>query len=398
MIIPLDRAPRCEAPGGGSLTRSRAPGARSGGRQNPERRGAEAQSLLCRLLWLGTIAIGLQVFGSAFAAQTRIDVWYGAEQHFGQLGNPQPRINVLGNVAPADAVAALSYSLNAAPPKALTMGSDLRRLARPGDFNIEIERTDLKAGWNDVHIVAGQRDGAQVSRNVRVHYTPGRVWPLSFTLSWSKAAKIWDVAEVMDGRWKLTPDGVRILEPYYDRVLLIGDLSWTDYEVLTSVVIHRMLTEKVPPRTPPYQNHAHASVLLRWRGHPDDGRQPRSQWRPTGGLAMWRVDADKEGIYWVWHGGESGILATQEKRQPLEPGRRHLFRGRVETLPGPRTRYSIRSWSSGTPEPREWDLVAIDGGKDMQSGSLALVAHHADVTFGDVEVRPLTAETTPRSP
>jgi hypothetical protein len=67
-----------------------------------------------------------------------------------------------------------------------------------------------------------------------------------------------------------------------------------------------------------------------------------------------------------------------------------MIRGRVESLPGPQTRYSIRSWEAGKPEPAEWNLVAVDGERDLQSGSLALVTHHGDVTFGDVDVRPLS--------
>ncbi|MGH8020373.1 MAG: hypothetical protein ACREIA_19245, partial [Opitutaceae bacterium] len=118
-------------------------------------------------------------------------------------------------------------------------------------------------------------------------------------------------------------------------------------------------------------------------------RQPRVQWRPTGGLAMWRADAGAEGNEWIWHGGESGIIAREEQKRPVEIGRRYFLRARVETLPGPKTRYSIKSWAANEPEPEGWDAVGIDGEQDMQSGSLLLVTHHSDVTFGDMEVRPL---------
>ena len=93
--------------------------------------------------------------------------------------------------------------------------------------------------------------------------------------------------------------------------------------------------------------------------------------------------------YWAWQGGETGILAREEKKRVLERGRRYIIRARVETLPGPKTRYSVKGWPAGEREPAPWDLVAIDGGQDVQSGSFLLVAHHSDVTFGDVEIRPL---------
>jgi hypothetical protein len=125
----------------------------------------------------------------------------------------------------------------------------------------------------------------------------------------------------------------------------------------------------------------------RWKGHPNDDKQPHRKWHPTGALAMWRADAGSEGNEWIWHGGESGFIAKEGKKRPLTLGTRYLWRARVETLPGPRTRYSIKGWDARQPEPKNWDLVGIDGGQDMQSGSLLLVAHHSDVTFGDVEVR-----------
>jgi hypothetical protein len=169
----------------------------------------------------------------------------------------------------------------------------------------------------------------------------------------------------------------------------MGDMSWTDYEVVTSVIFHRFLAEVVEPKGPPYSNHGHASLLLRWRGHHDDGKQPRRKWHPTGGLAMWRADAGVEGNEWIWHGGESGFIARESKKRPLEIGSRYMLRARVETLPGPQTRYSIKGWDARESEPKEWDLVGIDGERDMQSGSLLLVAHHSDVTFGDVEISAL---------
>ncbi|MPY86481.1 MAG: hypothetical protein GEU99_00995 [Luteitalea sp.] len=340
-------------------------------------------------------AIGVACFTLAVGAlgsqspRPAINVWYGEEQRFGRLGNSQPRINILGSIERHDGVESLSYSLNGASATALSMGVDLRRLARPGDFNIEIERSDLLNGANDVVIRAILQGGGTLSSSVRAHYTPGRVWTLPYTIDWSKAEQIQDVAEIIDGLWKLTPQGVRTAEPYYDRVIAIGDMQWKDYEVFTSVIFHRMLAPEILPKGPPFSNHAHASLLLRWGGHDDDGKQPRVKWHPTGGLAMLRADADSEGNRWIWHGGESGILAEETHFRPIEVGNRYYFRARVETLPGPKTRYSVKGWGTQDQEPPDWDLVSVDGGQDLQSGSLLLVVHHSDVTFGNVDVKPL---------
>ncbi|MGH8018458.1 MAG: hypothetical protein ACREIA_09240, partial [Opitutaceae bacterium] len=129
---------------------------------------------------------------------------------------------MLGSVADSSALATLSYSLNDSPLMPLSMGVDRRRLARPGDFNIEIERSDLREGANIVEIVAIRNSGETITETVQVDYIRGRTWPLPYKIEWSKVERIGQVAEVMDGHWKLTADGVRTLEPYYDRVIAIG--------------------------------------------------------------------------------------------------------------------------------------------------------------------------------
>jgi hypothetical protein len=323
------------------------------------------------------------------SAPPDISLWYGDEQHFGGLGNPQPRINILGSVSPPAEVARLTHSLNSAPAKSLSMGVDLYRLASPGDFNIEIERSELRPGRNEVTIMAASKSGKVISRVVRVNYIRGRVWPLPYTINWSEVRRLQDVAEVMDGHWALTVEGVRTVKPYYDRVIAIGDMRWRDYEASTSVIFHKMFANEILPKGPPFSNHAHASLLLRWRGHENDGKQPRVRWYPTGALAMWRAQPSAKESHWWWHGGESGIIAKQVEGQRVEIGQRYILRARVETLPGPKTRYSIKSWQALQPDPPDWDLVGIDGENDVQSGSLLLVVHHSDVTFGNIEVRPL---------
>src|SRR5437870_1153352 len=51
-----------------------------------------------------------------------ITVWYGRNQSFGQLGNPQQWINVLGNVSDSDSVSSLTYSLNGDQPESIAIG------------------------------------------------------------------------------------------------------------------------------------------------------------------------------------------------------------------------------------------------------------------------------------
>ena len=51
-------------------------------------------------------------------------VWYGNQQSFGKLGNPQHWVNILGNVS-GSPLKSLTYSLNGAPPLALAIGTPL---------------------------------------------------------------------------------------------------------------------------------------------------------------------------------------------------------------------------------------------------------------------------------
>ena len=61
---------------------------------------------------------------------TVIDVWYGNEQTFGQIGNAQRQINLLGNIKTDREGIHTYYTLNESETKIdLTLGSDLHRLA-----------------------------------------------------------------------------------------------------------------------------------------------------------------------------------------------------------------------------------------------------------------------------
>ena len=60
----------------------------------------------------------------------------------------------------------------------------------------------------------------------------------------------------------------------------------------------------------------------------------------------------------------------------------------IETVGDGRSRYRVKLWPVGEAEPEPWDLERYESG-DLESGSALLLAHHADVTFGNVTVRPL---------
>jgi hypothetical protein len=147
-------------------------------------------------------------------------------------------------------------------------------------------------------ITATERGGRRHVQTVNVNYTGGRITPLPHSIDWSNVSRIHDVTEVVDGLWRIEAGGVRTVEPYYDRVIASGDMNWTDYEVTVPVTYHKILPDE-RVQGPPFSTKAHASLLLRWQGHSDDGQQPRHKWTPAGGLAMSRVSTTGEGNQWV---------------------------------------------------------------------------------------------------
>jgi hypothetical protein len=72
----------------------------------------------------------------------------------------------------------------------------------------------------------------------------------------------------------------------------------------------------------------------------------------------------------------------------IDLGVQYVFKLRAETISGVST-YKFKAWRSVDPEPAEWLLAATEGPHDLENGSILLVVHHADVSFGEVSIVPL---------
>lgn len=325
-----------------------------------------------------------------------IDVWYGDTQHFGQVGLPQQWINILGNVSDPDGVDTLVYSLNGGSSVTLWVsdGIDERRLRGVGDFNADIDYQDLVEGNNQVTFTATDDLGNQTIKNVTVVYDGGNVWPSPYSIDWSTVSDIQDVAQVVDGKWAIQGNGLRTLDPEYDRLVAIGDIAWTDYEVTVPVTINGFnesgFNDYISGRG------AGLGMIFRWTGHTDNpagGWQPKSGWLPNGAI----------GWYW-WESltsaqlrieGNGSIAANTPYGTPPTVGGEYIFKMRVETVENVGGLYRIKVWPSTDTEPVDWMLSAQEGTSDPQNGSFLLVAHHIDATFGDVTVTPLGAVSPP---
>jgi hypothetical protein len=309
-----------------------------------------------------------------------VDVWSGPAVAVGANGQPQTWVNVVGNVADPDGVASLTWSLNGGAPRPLTLGPDEARLQNPGDFNAEVPYAELQPGQNQVVLTASDAAGGVSTSTVTIDRQDGGGPPL-YSTDWAAAARIGDQAQAVDGRWGLDGDTVRPLEAGYDRVLTVGDLSWSDYEVTVPVTVHGI----TPGAGSPNSGAALVGLGLNWQGHTQRGdEQPGSYWYPTGALGWYR---------WHDNGGRfelRGNLDEPVARSPhasLDLGRRYMFKARSEAVPGG-VRYSWKVWPADTAEPGSWQLSVVED-FGPATGAVALIAHHVDAQFGDVVVTPI---------
>jgi hypothetical protein len=316
---------------------------------------------------------------------TGFDIWYGEEQSFGFPGNPQRAINVLGNVSYRDSLTTLEYSLNGGEWQKLSEGADGRRLARQGDFNIEILRKDLQEGKNNVIIRMEDAAGNKAQTKILVNYTSGNTWPLPYEVDWNDVDELQKVTCITDGKWKLVTDGIRTVESYYDRMLAFGDSTWVDFEIETSVIFHDYA---MPEPAPPTFGVSHAALAMRWPGHDDDGKQPRVKWYPLGATCEMQLKPSLDSCRWRILGGGSKTEDIHRLKQ-IELGKKYMMKSRVESQEDDSTLYSVKLWMAGQPEPGEWDLQAKEGTEDVQYGSGLLISHNTDVTFGNVKFSPI---------
>lgn len=314
-----------------------------------------------------------------------IDIWYGDTQDFGQIGNPQELwINVFGHVSDPDGMGSLSYTLNGGSPVALSIGPDNRRLENPGDFNIDLNWTTLNNGANTVVITATDALSNVSTKTVTVNYTAGNVWPIPYTADWSSLTtdadpatpdpQIQTLAQVVDGKWSVDNGEIRTAEPGYDRLVAIGDHLSDDYEALVPITIHSTLAGGFG-----------VGLLFRWNGHtntPVTCPQPLCGYEPLGAIGWFR--SNKLEFY---QGVSQSVTVTA--------GTTYWMRMRVENS-GSNPVYSLKVWEDGQAEPANWNLTQTEGPTTPQSGSLLLIAHEADASFGTVVVTPVPG--TPNLP
>lgn len=346
------------------------------------------------LCLLGLIALSTACDSSVETAS--LEVWHGTEQRVGHLGDAQPDFNLMGRAVANELV----LVVNGGAPRELTLAEGrfgFRRLGTDGHFNADVPIESLTPGVNTLELIAkGSKETARQTITLRRESTdpPG----LPFEAFWPSVTEPQDVGQFVDGEWELDGQGdvagLRSRQPLYDRLFLIGNRTWSDYEVRTSIIVH-----EVAGQTGPHSGAPGAGLIFRFQGHSVDpprfpDAQPKWGFQPFGAILWLR-----------WNSGPDGIPSSQFYRGDRNEssdvpgtrstsGRYHL-RAQCTTDPDhpETTTYRLKVWPFDSPdgEPSAWALeIPQSSATALRSGGVALVAHHVDVTFGNVDVRPVT--------
>ncbi|UCF30275.1 MAG: hypothetical protein JSV26_09425, partial [bacterium] len=323
-----------------------------------------------------------------------VEAWYGTSQSFGNQGLPQPQINILGRVSDAaDGVQSLTYSVNSDPARTANLGPDGFRLTSPGDFNIEIDYRDLAEGPNDILLTARDTVSNVATERVLLTLSSAGTWPEPYYIDWSGVSDVQDPVQVVDGLWTVDPAAtgvptLRTADPGYERAVALGEAAgsgaWDDYEILVPITIHSLDSAGYTSTA----GGPGVGILFRWSGHSGDGNAP-SRDRSLFGAAAWYRSLAQDGSADELQLLGNGHILLDTLPGTLAPGATFNLRMRVETREGIGGLYRARIWESSAPEPTGWDLTGQGGPADPQDGSILLLAHYADVSFGNIQVNPL---------
>ncbi|MEL6890677.1 MAG: LamG-like jellyroll fold domain-containing protein, partial [Actinomycetota bacterium] len=329
----------------------------------------------------------------------RGDVWDGQPLEFGAVGISQPDINVMGKAFDPDGISSITYQVNGGEPFTMGLGttdcpeggvSCTRRLVGDGSFNADVPVSSLQPGLNTITIRALD-DLFNVSTiDVPVDYTPGNTWPLPYSIDWSTVTDVNDVAQPVDGQWLVDNGVVRPVEIGYDRLLTVGDDSWSSFEVEAPIKINSFdPAGYFAPSGGPA-----VGFIPHWRGHTQTGiTQPKYGFAGQVGALVWyRYRDDQNGERFEIRDSAAQLVAEDLSGRTIDLGTQYIFKMQAETGGGAGPLYRLKVWPQGEPEPLEWDIVTALGSDAPDTGSLAIVAHHTDIEVGDVQVRQITAQ------
>ena len=320
-----------------------------------------------------------------------IEVWHGDKQRVGHLGDAQDDFNLMGIASGNE----FTYAVNGGAPVPLTVPFEpwgFRRLGGEGHFNADIPIDSMEIGVNTV-VIAAKSGLGDVTKTVEVERVEAENVGLPHRIDWSAVEHPQDVGQLVDGQFAVTESGLLSKEPMYDRLFLVGNRSWQDYEVTTSMTIG-----EIPAENAPMSGGSGVGVILRFTGHsvspprfPE--AQPKWGYQPFGAILWlrWSKTAPEDAPVRQFYRGDKDGFENHAAFDAFTPGMTVRLRASCQTDPedAAATTYRLKLWADGDPEPEAWDYEEIQRADEANKrGGFALVAHHVTVTFGDVTVEP----------
>jgi hypothetical protein len=351
-----------------------------------------AGATIAFLMFIGSSPSGTVRAGTLYAPPV-FNLWYGNDQRFSALGTTQRWANILGSVDHPTGINSLKYSLNGGALRNLSFMPDDRRIHLTGDFNIDLRFTELLPGDNTVLIKAVANSGDSAQTTVMVRNLGGAVWPLPYSCAWSQLG---DSAQVVDGKWSLMGGGVQVMEPGYDRLITLGDTTWTDYEVTAKLTVQGI--DSTQSAWDSNNGGPGIGFLMRWKGHTNVPvlpiTQPLSGYIPFGAIGWFHWGTgwgQTAGNRWEICAPVSGDLAvrTSNNTVPLYYGTAYYIKMQVKTISGTGPLYKFKVWRVGSTEPTTWLMQWQEPTTALGSGSIGLLAHHVVATFGVVNITPV---------
>lgn len=354
----------------------------------------KGSSMCNSIRWIKTAFCAASQFVFLAYASADINLWYGDLQEVGRHGYPQDDFNLLGDIENPDSLISISYQVGDAVPVEMNFHS-YRRIAHLGDFNADIPLSSLAVGDNIVRLEARIEGKGKVERLVTVRKLAGGN-TLPSMISWKAPSDLQTFGQVVDGKWRVADTGIRTVEIGYDRLYLVGEQSWRDYELETQIILH-----DVDSKTDPISGGAGLGVILRFAGHVVGGPQnfPQSQpkwgFQPFGSICWlrWNKNEPNAPPQFQFYRGDS-VKGIDQGSFAVERECPYVMKVRCETLPDREdlavSLYSFKMWSADDPEPSAWDWsVTQESATALRSGGFALVAHHVDASFQSLKIRHL---------
>jgi len=275
-------------------------------------------------------------------------------------------------------VTSLTYSLNGGPEQPLWMGENEFRLVAPGEFNIELDYSQLNPGPNSLRIRATDSLGHETVYLVTVNYVQGQTWPLNYSINWFAVSRIESVVQVVDGPWQIQQGAVRTMETGYDRLIVIGDRNtWQQFVASVEVTINSL------------DGHGFAlGILAGWQGHMAVPYGPTAIEAPNpypgfGGYSKTYANAPSLRIQSNSITNPESLMAVDNSGRTLAVGVKYIFKLQSQPNGLGGSHYKFKAWPAAGAEPLTWDL---EGNGDLSQGSIGLVAHRADVSFGLITI------------